>query len=219
MVEITSAGYMIFLVGLMVVSGALGGMASAVLAEREDQPFMILIIKHAFIGIVAAMTVPLILHLFSSDLLDIGQAKPLKLFILSGLCILSALFSARFLVRFTGNRLKYDIRYDRIPPKTGDDVVKKEKNSDTTVPAISAEKAKSLGNQLKILQCLAGVKDAKMTLADLMNDSGMVQKDFDEILSLLIAKGSVAQELIDGKTIHFVLTSRGQQQLNKMTGS
>ncbi|MEN6319094.1 MAG: YEATS-associated helix-containing protein [Syntrophaceae bacterium] len=219
MVEITSAGYMIFLIGIMIVSGAFGGMVSAVLAEREDQPFISLIIKHTFIGIVAAMTVPLILHLFSSDLLDTGQTKPLKLFILSGICILYSLFSARFLDRFAGNRLKDDKRYDQVPIKTGNDVAKKEKTSDTTVPPISAEKVKSLENQLKILQCLARVKDAKMTLAGLMNDSGMTQKEFDEILSLLMAKGAIAQELSDGRTLHFVLTSRGRQQLTKMAGS
>jgi predicted transcriptional regulator len=203
----------------MIVSGAFGGMVSAVIANRDDQPFMSLIIKHTFIGIVAAMTVPLILHLFSSDLLESGQTKPLKLFILSGICILYSLFAARFLDRLTGNRLKYDKRYDRAPIKTENDVNKKEKASDATVPPISAEKLKSMENQLKILQSIARVKDAKITLADLMNDSGMAQKEFDEILSLLMAKGAIAQELSDGKTLHFVLTSRGRQQLTKMAGS
>ena len=213
MVEITSAGYMIFLIGIMIVSGALGGMVSAVLAGRDDQPFVSLIIKHTFVGIVAAMTVPLILNLFSSDLLDAGQTKPLKLFTVSGLCIVFALFSARFLERFKGEE-----RYDREPHQTGDHVIKQEKNSGTAIPVISAEKAKLLENQLKILKSLAGVRDAKMTMTDLLKDSGMVQSNFDETLSLLMAKGSVAQEFSDGK-LHFVLTSRGRQQLTKMTGS
>ena len=61
-------------------------------------------------------------------------------------------------------------------------------------------------------------EDAKMTMTDLLKDSGMVQSNFDETLSLLMAKGSVAQEFSDGK-LHFVLMSRGRQQLTKMTGS
>jgi predicted transcriptional regulator len=119
----------------------------------------------------------------------------------------------------TGNRLKDDKRYDRAPIKTENDVDKKEKTSDTTVPPISAEKLKSMENQLKILQSIARVKDAKITLADLLNDSGMAQKEFDEVLSLLMAKGAIAQEFSDGKTLHFVLTSRGRQQLTKLAGS
>ena len=228
MVEFTSAGYMIFLIGIMIVSGALGGMASAVLDERNDQPFLSVFIKHTFIGIIAAMTVPLILNLFSSDLLDAGQTKPLKLFTLSGLCIFFALFSGRILDHLFGNRLKSEGKYPQeIHQKDnqqesdhqGDKVSRKEGNSGVAIPAISPEKAKNIENQLKILRVLAGVEEAKMTPEVLLNETGISKKDFDEPLSLLMAKGAVAQELSDGKNPHFVLTSRGRQRVNKMTGS
>jgi hypothetical protein len=228
-VEITSAGYMLFLIGIMIVSGALGGMASAVLAERDDQPFLSLIIKNTFIGIVAAMTVPLILNLFSSDLLDVGQTKPLKLFALSGLCIFFALFSVRILEHSYGNRLKREGKYPQEihqkevdQPKSDhqrDKISTKEGNSGAAVPTISPEKTKMLENQLKILRALAGGEEAKMTPEALLNETGISKKDFDEPLSLLMAKGSVVQELTIGKELQFVLTARGRQQVNKITGS
>ncbi len=108
MLEITSIDYMILLIEIMIVSGALGGMVSALLSWRDDQSLLGLIIKHTLTGIVMAMTVPLILNMFSSDLLDAGQAKPLRLFILGGLCIFIALFSTMVLERICGSRLKHE---------------------------------------------------------------------------------------------------------------
>jgi hypothetical protein len=46
----------------------------------------------------------------------------------------------------------------------------------------------------------------------------MPQKDFDETLSLLMAKGSIAQELSGAKKLQLVLTARGRQHLDKMSG-
>ncbi len=62
------------------------------------------------------------------------------------------------------------------------------------------------------------MEGAKLTLADLLRYTRMPQKDFDEILSLLMAKGSIAQELSGAKKLHLVLTVRGRQQLDKMSG-
>jgi predicted transcriptional regulator len=186
-------------------------------------------IKHTFIGIVAAMTIPLILNLFSSDLLDAGQTKPLKLFALSGLCICFAFFSVRFLEQLYGNRLKRESKYPQeIHQKEVDQqksdykrdkVSTKEGNSGAAVPAISPEKAKMMEYQVKILRALACAEEAKMTPEILLNVTGIAKKEFDEPLSLLMAKGSVVQELTNGEELQFVLTARGRQQVNKITGS
>jgi len=55
-----------------------------------------------------------------------------------------------------------------------------------------------------------------LILADLLKATDIAQKDFDETLSLLMAKGAVAQELSAGR-LQLVLTTRGRQQLNKMS--
>ncbi len=223
MLELTSIGYMVLLIDIMVVSGALGGMVSALLSWRDDQSFLGLIIKHTLTGIVMAMTVPLILNMFSSDLLDAGQAKPLRLFILGGLCIFVALFSTIVLERIYGNRLKRKERYNQQVCQTEVQQAEelpavKEEIVDTATPIPSDEKVKTSDYQLKILEALAGVENAKLTLADLLRYTRIPQKDFDETLSLLMAKGSVAQELSGAKKLHLVLTARGRQQLGKMSG-
>ena len=214
---------MILLIDIMVVSGALGGMVSALLTWRDDQSFLGLIIKHTLTGIVMAMTVPLILNMFSSDLLDAGQAKPLRLFILSGLCIFVALFSAVVLERIYGSRLKRNVQYyKQVPqsqvPQSEEQSSGKEESVDTATPISSDEKVITSDYQLKILEALASVEGAKLTLADLLRYTRMPQKDFDENLSVLMAKGSIAQELSGAKKLQLVLTPRGRQQLDKMSG-
>ena len=219
MPEPTSASYIILIVGIMIISGALGGMVSALLSARDDQPFLSLIIKHTLIGMVTALLVPLLLNLLSSDLLDSGQTRPLKLLTLSGLCIFFAVFSARFLERIYGSRLKGEGQYGQEVHKNSDQPDRKEEHTVKAIQVSSPDKARGTENQSKILRALAGAEDAKLTLADLMRNTEISQKDFDETLSLLMAKGAVAQVLSGGNKLQLVLTARGRQQLNKTSAN
>ena len=219
MPEPTSASYIILIVGIMIISGALGGMVSALLSARDDQLFLSLIIKHTLIGMVTALMVPLLLNLLSSDLLDSGQTRPLKLLTLSGLCIFFAVFSARFLERIYGSRLKGEGQYGQEVHKNSDQPDRKEEHTVKAIHVSSLDKARTTENQSKILQALAGAEDAKLNLADLMRNTEISQKDFDETLSLLMAKGAVAQVLSGGNKLQLVLTARGRQQLNKASAN
>ncbi len=215
MIDIIAAGYMLILVGIMIISGALGGIASALLGGRNGQPLLRVLLKHTFIGIAVAMMVPLVLNLLSSDLLEAGQTRPLKLFTLSGLCVFFALFFTRFLEEIFSGRSKDEGRYHQ--PVTGNRelIINKEEDAVAAISPQGTEKAKTSGNQIKILQALAGAEEAKLPLEDLLRHTAMPQNDFDESLSLLMVKGAVAQELIEGKELRLVLTKRGRQQLHK----
>jgi hypothetical protein len=228
MLEITSIDYMILLIEIMIVSGALGGMVSALLSWRDDQSLLGLIIKHTLTGIVMAMTVPLILNMFSSDLLDAGQAKPLRLFILGGLCIFVALFSAVVLERIYGSRLKRDVQYHqevrqcKVTQEQGHQSQihqcgeQPSGNKENIGPAVTTQKPeeeKMSVNQLRILETLAGVEGVKMTLADLLRHTMIPQKAFDEAISLMKAKGLVVQDLSDGRKPQLILTTQGRQRV------
>ena len=214
MLEITSNGYMILLIDIMIVSGALGGMVSALMSWRDDQSLLGLLLKHTLTGIVMAMTVPLILNMFSSDLLDAGQARPLRLFILGGLCILIALFSTIVLERICGSRLK---RKEQCHPSQddhcGEQSHKKKGNVSAVATILNTEEEKLPVNQLKILETLAGVEGVKMTLADLLRHTMIPQKDFDEAIYLMKANGLVVQELTGGRKPVLILTTRGRQRV------
>jgi hypothetical protein len=140
------------------------------------------------------------------------------LFILGGLCIFVALFSTVVLERIYGNRLKRDVQYHQQVPQSEEQSSGKEESIDKAAPIPSEKKVKASDDQLKILEALAGAEGAKLTLADLLRYARMPQKDFDETLSLLMAKGSIAQELSGAKKLQLVLTARGRQHLDKMSG-
>jgi len=211
MIDIASANYIMLLVGIMILSGAFGGMTSAFLRKSDDQPFLMVFFKHTFIGIATAMIVPLILNVVSSDLLDAGQTNPLKLFTLSGLCIFLALFSTKFLESIFRDRKPDERQRPPQVPQSGD----KEARS-AAAPPETPEKTKLSENQLKILRALVEAEGSKLSLADLLKASAIPQREFDEIIAMLIVRGLVAQELIEGKKLQLVLTARGAQQLKKM---
>jgi predicted transcriptional regulator len=219
MPELISASYIILIVVVMIISGALGGMVSALLSARDDQPSLGLMIKHTLIGMVTALTVPLLFNLLSSDLLESGQTRPLKLLTLSGICIFFAMFSTRFLERIYGSRLKDEGKYGQEVHQKGDQPDRIEEHTVKAIPVSSPDKARTTENQSKILRALAGAEDAKLTLAELMRNTEISQKTFDETLSLLMAKGAVAQELSGGNQLKLVLTARGRQQLNKISAN
>ncbi len=217
MPESTLSIYIVLIIGVMVVSGALGGAVSGLLSARDDRLFSGLLVKHAFIGMVAALTVPLLLNMLSSDVLETGYARPVKLFTVSGLSIILALFSTRLLEGIFGSRMKDEEGYVR-----GQDVCEEEaqppKVAEITAKVShigSPDKARAAGNQLKILEALADAEDGRLNLISLMQNTEISQKDFDETLSLLMAKGAVAQVLSGGNKLQLVLTARGRQQLNK----
>ena len=216
MPEPTSASYMILTVGIMIISGALGGVVSAFCA-RDDQQSLKSVVKHTLIGAVSALTVPLILSLMSSDLLESGQTRPLKLLTVSAMCVLCGMFSPRLLERAYRSRSEDRERQAQVGRQ---DAGHQEKKTERAVRVVGEstppDRSKALEHQSRILRTLADAEDAKLILADLLRAAEMPQKDFDDTLSLLMAKGAVAQELNAGR-LQLVLTTRGRQQLNKMS--
>jgi DNA-binding MarR family transcriptional regulator len=89
----------------------------------------------------------------------------------------------------------------------------KKENIGPAVTIKSPEEPKMSVNQLRILETLAGVQGVKMTLADLLRHTMIPQKDFDEAISLMKAKGLVVQELSDGRKPQLILTTLGRQRV------
>jgi len=182
---------------------------------RDDQQSLRLAVKHTLIGAVSALMVPLLLSLMSSDLLESGQTRPLKLLTLSAMCVLIGIFSPRFLEYAYGSRSKDTERQAGVPQEAGH-----QEKTDCTARTVSGrtlpDRSKALEHQSRILKTLADAQDAKLILADLLRATEIPQKDFDDTLSLLMARGAVAQELNAGR-LQLVLTARGRQQLNKVS--
>ncbi len=208
--------YVLLLLAIMVTSGILGGLVIYLLREKHEQPVWKPILKYAFLGIAAALTVPFFLNIFSSNLLEIARTKPLNLFIFGGFCLIFSVFSCMFLEKFYRTKFykseKTEEKINRTgektsQPKTTDDVVSANKHTRTETPE----------SELKILQAIEDGQNTDQGLADFLKKTGIPEKKFNETLSLMIAKGLVGQKLNDTGKLSFSLTPKGKQMLSKFT--
>lgn len=208
--------YVLLLLAIMVASGISGGLVIYLLKEKHEQPVWKPILKYAFLGIAAALTAPFSLNIFSSNLLEVARTKPLNLFIFGGFCLIFTVFSCMFLEKFYRTKInKNEKTEEKInqtgkrtsQPKTTDDVASTNKHTRTETP----------GSELKILQAIEDGQNTDQNLTDFLKKTGVPEKEFNETLSLMIAKGLVGQKLNDKGKLSFSLTPKGKQMLSKFT--
>lgn len=88
-------GYMLMILGIMVMTGLFAGIANFFLSDTEDKPAARELVKFIVLGIVVALTVPLFLNMTSSNLLEFGRTRPNALFVFAGFCLIFVLLSRR----------------------------------------------------------------------------------------------------------------------------
>ncbi|MBI4988815.1 MAG: hypothetical protein HZC23_08360 [Rhodocyclales bacterium] len=88
--------HLILILGIMVATGLLGGLANFFLNERDTGTPWRTAGKHMVLGVVAALTVPLFLNMMSSHLLEATRLKSSDLFVFAGFCLLYVVVSRRF---------------------------------------------------------------------------------------------------------------------------
>ncbi len=88
--------HLIILLGIMVATGLLGGIANFFLNERDTHSPWLTAGKYMVLGTVAALTVPLFLNMMSSHLLEATRLKSSELFVFAGFCLLYVVVSRRF---------------------------------------------------------------------------------------------------------------------------
>jgi len=88
--------HLILILGIMIATGLLGGIANFFLNERDGSSPWGTAGKYMVLGIVAALTVPLFLNMMSSHLLEATRLKSSELFVFAGFCLLYVVVSRRF---------------------------------------------------------------------------------------------------------------------------
>lgn len=209
--------YMLLILAIMIISGILGGLANYFLSEKSEKPAQGVILKYSFLGMAAALTTPFFLNMISSNMLETARTKPLNFLVFSGFCLVFAFFSCRFLENIYTRRLqKTEASHKEIirPEEATREPEKTEK-------AVSKGKLTRGGiseDDLKIMSML--IEDEKQinrSLDELLKNTDISREKFNEILSLLMAKGLVGQKLDKGNTLVFSLTPQGKQILDKFS--
>lgn len=211
-----SDGFMFLILGIMIISGILGGLVNFFLSEYHKPPVCKAVIGDCLLGIVSALTVPLFLNMISSNLLTVAPNKPVNLFIFNGICLLFALFSCR---------LKENVYHKRIQatgsttkdPGNADPV---EIDHDVNIDGrkVSKDRIGRAGiseGELKILQVMASGNPVHQSLVGLLKDPELEKEPVNEMLSLLMVKGLVEQKLNKENKLLLYLTPKAKQFLDQ----
>jgi len=88
--------HLILILGIMVTTGILGGVANYFLNERDSASPWRTSARYAVLGVVASLTVPLFLNMISSHMLEATRLNSSELFVFAGFCLLYVVVSRRF---------------------------------------------------------------------------------------------------------------------------
>jgi predicted transcriptional regulator len=208
--------YTVLVVGIMIIAGIVGGLVNYLLNGNQEQPAAKAILKHSFLGMATALTVPFFLNMISSNILAVAQTNPLNLLVFASFCIIFSTLSCRFLQNFYGKRLrKTGVTVEDNQYIKNDTVTSKKPTK--TVSKDTPPKEGLSSDDLKILSLLLiDGNYINRGFEDLTKQSGISLERLNKSLSLLMAKGLVGQKLTDGDKLLFSITPRGQKIYDKV---
>jgi len=211
--------FLILVLGIMVISGILAGLTNYFFSENQKPWVWHTALARCFLGIAAALTVPLFLNIISSNLLATAQKDPINLLVFNGICLIFAFALCRF----------KDVVFVKQTQKTDKDKkdntiiipIKTEYGFEPSQRDFSRDKINRTGmsaSELKILGSIAAKKHAHTSLVDLLKDPKLINEKINETLSSLMAKGFVEQRLNKDNRLLLYLTPKGNRILAMALG-
>ena len=199
--------YMFVLFCVMVFAGIIGGAANYCAASEHKNPKSKNIFGYILIGIAVSFTVPFLLNIFSSSLLEDARIKPVNLYVFTGMCIMSAFFLSGFIEKIYIRPLQRETAVfgepagkAKIGPKS--DFMESE-NDQSPVLGFS-------GDTLKILKLFAQ-EDDEHALSGILKKTGLPEETVNEELASLMTRGIITQKLNEKNRLCLSLTLQGQK--------
>jgi len=217
-------GYMLVVLGIMVATGILGGVANYFLSDRQAAASHRDMIRYALLGVVAALTVPLFLNMISSNLLEAARTRPVDIFVFGGFCLIYVVALRRVFenaaqrllaqidqVRRDVSRIEADQSEARTPARDEAVILSAE-------AASRAEPAKeSLSyNDIEILRAIAEENYVYGNLAGLTDETGLARDLVSNRLIVLKNQGVIETRISDKNVLHWYLSPKGKQMLGEI---
>jgi DNA-binding MarR family transcriptional regulator/uncharacterized membrane protein YgdD (TMEM256/DUF423 family) len=217
-------GYMLLILGIMVATGVLGGIANCFTAERRAASLWKDMAKYAVLGTVAALTVPLFLNMISSNLLEAARSKPIDLFVFAGFCLIFVVVSRRFFENIA-NRLLQQV-----------DQIKKELNSIKATaqaaevaaaavqpemgeqPAAKEEASKGAltYSDIEIMRAVSDGKFAYGGVSGLAEETSLTKDVVAARLAMLKSMSLIELKMNEKNVLHWYLAPKGKQLLGEV---
>jgi len=193
----------------------LGGTASFFWIYDKNNPLTSNYFKSIIIGLVAAASIPLLLYLLSSNLLEKAKCNNLLYFVFGGYCLIFATFSKNFL-QILGNRLLGDIAGLKNKVENQENVTdglirqNSDDNADSEIAYKvdeSSLKANVIGNMITVFNDLKESKYQFRTLKGLEKTTGLEPNILKAVLKEFEGMGIIIKVQIKG-VVYYTLINR-----------
>jgi hypothetical protein len=217
-------GHMLLLLGIMVLTGILGGAANYFLSERQGDAGRRDWLKYPVFGVVAALTVPLFLNMLSSTLLEGARTKPIDLYVFSGFCLIYVVASRRFFDNLV-QRLMTQIEHVR--RDVGNIEQKRRDEPAAVIQKVEPELSKSdepdpgtvlSYNDVEILRALSEGGFVYGNLAAICDRTGQSRDFVSQRLMVMKAMGVIETRINDKNVLHWFVSARGKAVLGDILG-
>jgi len=204
--------HMLIIFAIMVLAGALGGIANFFLSDRQGEMGPRDWIKYPILGIVAALTVPLFLNMISSTLLEGARTKPLDFYVFSGFCLIYVVGSRRLFenvaIRLLAQVEQVKREMNRLKEQ------EREETPEASKPEAPAEPRETLSyNDIEILRALSEESFVYGDLASLCDKTGLARDLVSQRLTALRNLGLIETRINDKNVLHWFVPARGRQVL------
>ena len=212
--------HMLLILGIMVVTGMLGGAANYFLADRQGDPGRRDWLKYPVLGVVAALTVPLFLNMISSTLLEGARTKPVDFFAFAGFCLIYVIASRR-LMENVAQRLLGQL--DQVKREVVQ--LKHQKREETVAAALRSEPQLAAEteprevlsyNDVEILRALAEESFVYGNLAAICERTGLARDFVSHRLTVMKSLGVIETRINDKNVLHWGVSARGKAVLGEI---
>ena len=211
--------YMLLILGIMIITGVLGGVANYFMSDRRSEPVKGDVYKYIVLGIVAALTVPLFLNMISSNMLEMARSRPIDLFVFSGFCLMFVVFSRRFFEN-VANKLLHQIEQVRrevneIKETSAVEPVMAEQTAAAPQAPAKSDPAKvSLTyNDIELMRTISEGQFVYGSISELAGEASLTKEIVTERLGVLKSMGLIELKINDKNVLHWVMSSKGKQFL------
>lgn len=210
-----------FLLGLLIFGcGIFGGLINYFRLTRDkNSTLRFLVAKSLLTGLGASALVPLFLNTISSDLLTSSQTNPIDYFFIGGFCLISAIFSSKF-IDSLGDRVIQDVNrvsneVEKVREELDNSIVERE--SETFIDS-KEEYDKLDYDEKEIIESLYDTKFTYRSISGISLEKRKSKDFVQSILNKLETKGYVMKYVRDNGWIRWKLTERGREIFAKSFG-
>lgn len=219
---------------ILILSGILGGIGNYFLRDRDvDRPNDWL--RYPVLGVVAALTAPLILSMLSSNLIEAGRTRATDYLVLVGFVLFYVVFSRRLfdnaLQRLVGQADKLQKDLGRL--RAGIEQIQNQPARSNAAPranpaapsvevgeptlidaeAPAAQRDGLTHADVELLRAVADENIVYGNLADLADRSGVTRELAQQRLAVLKSWGALDTRMNDKQVLQWIVSAKGKQML------